>query len=114
MNINDTANQVFTPLICTVANGGTTSNAVSLQGATACKFQTPSTITGTTCSFLGSIDQGQTFKEVHDASGTKVSYTVAADQVHAMARDTFKGFDYIKVVLPTQSQSTIILIKPNL
>lgn len=99
-------------LTATILSGATTSDAVNLSGCTVAIFQTPATITGTSVTFLGSIDKGSTFKEVRAIGGSAIAYTVAADGSYPLDKNLFAGYDQIKIVMATQGADRAILVKP--
>lgn len=92
----------FNPAIpVVIANGGTVSAALQLQGLVLCGIQLPAAFTGTTLTFQASVD-GTTFQPVKStASGTALSYTVAQGTYVAIDPKDFQGINYLKVVSGT-------------
>lgn len=80
----------------TIANGGTVSTAVPLNGGLPVCLQMPAAFTGTSVSFQGSFD-GSAFQAVY-VSGAAYSETVAASKMIVLDSTMFLGFKEIKVV----------------
>ena len=82
----------------TVANDAQLSDAYPLHGTTLVAFETPAAITGTTYTFHGSIDNGQTYVEVRNQLGSAIAFTgVTASGVYPLDPRDFIAFDKIKV-----------------
>ena len=83
----------------TVASGAQLSSAFSLSGCTFVAFETPAAITGTTYSFYGSIDNGQTYVPIYDRNGSLYSFSsVAASRGYPIDNaNIFIGYDKIKI-----------------
>lgn len=88
-------------LAATVANGGTKSAGVDITGFALCGVILPSTLDGTTLSFEVSTDD-TTYYVLRDTAGD-ISLTVAASRAVALDPALFSGFQYVKIVLATQS-----------
>ena len=114
MQASDTTGQVVDELTATILDTETTSDAVRLDACSAIGFQTPSSFTGTTITFLGSLDRGATFKQIRDQLGAVVAYTVAVDGSYPMDANTFAAYDEIKLVASAQTADIAILVKPFL
>jgi hypothetical protein len=82
----------------TIANGATTSPALRVPTETMLGLITPAALTGTSLSFLVSMDNG-TFVPLND-SGTNaaVSVTITPGRAYAFDPILFLGWSYIKFV----------------
>lgn len=113
MQAVQTVDKAVQVLTATIAINGTTSDAVNLYGCTGAAFQMPAAITGTSVTFLGSIDKGVTFKQIRDINSNAITFTVAADGLYPLDKNTFAGIDQIKFVMVSQTGGAIsILVKP--
>jgi len=100
-------------ITATISSGQSISSAVPLYGATAIGFQLPVSFSGTSITFLGSMDKGVTFKEVRDATNTPIAYTVSASGSYELNANTFVPYDQIQLVSnATEGADTEILVKP--
>ena len=82
----------------TIANGQTTSAAIICNGLALVGIQLPTTFTGTTLTFQGSMD-GTTFQTIKSTtSGTSLSYTVAQATYVAIDPTPFQGLKALKLV----------------
>jgi len=81
----------------TIANGGTVSDAIDLEGRGLTAMVMPAAFTGTTITFQGSVD-GVTYQALYNASNSAVSMTVAASRTYLFTPGDFSGIRYLKVV----------------
>lgn len=114
MQASDTTGQIVDEITATIAISTTTSDAVRLYACSAVGFQIPAAFTGTSITFLGSMDRGATFKQVRDQLGAAVTYTVAVDGSYPMDANVFAPYDQIKLVAASQAAARAILVKPFL
>jgi hypothetical protein len=92
-------NTSLEPETVTILSGQTTSDAINLYATTLMIIKTPAALTGTSFTFLGSIDAGSTFVQVRDKFGAALTFTVAVDGAYIVNdAATFAGFDQIKIV----------------
>lgn len=92
----------------TIAGSGTTTSAINTQGLSLVGIQLPAAFTGTSLSFLGSLDCVSYQPVYTTTSGTLLSYTVA--QAHYVVIDPvpFYGLKCVKLVSgSTESGRTI-------
>lgn len=80
-----------------IANGGTTSAAISTSGASLVGIQFPAALTSTVVTFTASSD-GVTFAPLYNSTGL-VSYTVAPSRFMVINAADFYGPLYFKIVL---------------
>jgi hypothetical protein len=77
----------------TIANGATTSSAISVRSYSLFQLLLPAAFTGTTITFTTSGDYAGTYQALYDNTGTAVSLTVAAgrnlDLPSALASSAF-------------------------
>jgi hypothetical protein len=84
--------------VATIASGQTSSAAIPTSGLSLVGIQMPAAFTGTTVTFLGSLD-GTTYQTLKSTtSGTSLSYTVAQGTYVAIDPVPFYGLPYIKIV----------------
>ncbi len=83
----------------TIANGQTTSDALNMGaiGQAAIGLMTPAALTGTTFTFLGSLD-GSTYSAVYDKTGVQYSLTVSTSRYIVLPPADFVGIPYLKVI----------------
>ena len=81
----------------TIANAGTTSNAVDVRGFPFGTISTPGTMTGTVFTFLGSSDNGVTFNPVCDTNGNAVSKTWSTSKGYPFPPE-LAGYTHFKIV----------------
>ncbi len=82
----------------TIASGATKSAAVNVYGTTICAIEIPSTFTGTSISFEGSID-GTNFAPIYDMDGVLVSISgVSASKTFVLNPTIFYAYRSIKIV----------------
>lgn len=100
-------------LTATIAISTTTSDAVILYGTTVVAFETPATLTGTSFTFEGSIDGGDTFKTIKDELNATVTFIVGVDGSYPMDANVFAPYDQIKIVSgSTEAAARSIKMKP--
>jgi len=82
----------------TIPNAGTTSPAVSLNGATLVGIITPAALTGTALTFQASPTLTGTYSPVYATGGTQVSYTVGTSRYIVIPAQDMAGVQFVKVV----------------
>lgn len=84
----------------TIANGATTSDAISLEGYQIVAIQTPSAMTGTSLSFTTPYGDGSTYIAVYDDTNTQVTVTIAtgASRHYELSPAKYVSMDTVKVV----------------
>lgn len=89
----------FLPAVtATIASSGTTSTAVALKGFQLSGVLLPATFTGTSITFLASVD-GVTYVLLKvTAAGTTLSYVVTQNTFAAIDPKDFAGVNYVKIV----------------
>jgi len=95
----------------TILSGQTDSDAIALKGTTPVVVEMPATITGTSMTFKGSIDNGTTYCVINNSVGA-ISYTVAASGSYVLNPAQFVGYDHIKIVMASQGADRTLKIKP--
>lgn len=89
----------FNPNVpASIASGQTTSGAVELKGLMLCGILLPAAFTGTTLTFLVSVDGTNFYTLKTSTSGTTLSYTVAQGTYAALNPQDFYGVNYLKIV----------------
>ena len=93
----------------TVANAGTTSNAVDVQSGLLVGVEIPAGAEGTTLTFEESVDD-VTYSPVRVEAGTAYTLTIAATAaLHRFANPYFfLGAKYLKIVLAAQTGAITI------
>jgi len=71
-------------------------NALDMRGNVLVGLIIPATITSTTITFLGSIDNG-TFTAMYNTAGTALSAAVLASRLIAINPSDFASVDYLKI-----------------
>lgn len=87
--------RAYDVLTATIANGGTTSNALDIRGYTEVGFVLP-TMTGTAITYQVSAD-GTTFGVLYDKTGTAISVTTASSRAFPV-HEAAKAFGFLKLV----------------
>ena len=82
----------------TIAESGTTSQAVDVGEWLIAGIVTPAALTGTALTFTGALEEGGTYRALVDSSGTPISVTVSADDHILIEPQTFAGVSWIKLV----------------
>lgn len=100
----------------TIANGGTTSEAVQLREYVMVGLLLPATLTSTAITFTASNLEGGTYVDVYDSDGNQVSLIVAASRAIGLSgaeADALAPFEWIKVVCGSAegAERTIVLVK---
>lgn len=108
----DSYQQYLAPQTATIAISGVISDAVLLYATTAVGLQTPAALTSTSFTFVGSIDDGSTFKQIRDNFGAAISLVVAVDGCYSLDPATFAPYDQIKIVCSAEAAERLVLIKP--
>lgn len=90
------ANLIFTPV--TIANGGTTTDAVDLEGKTLVGLFTDSTMTGTAITFQTALSTAGTFVNIEDGDGANISKTMSGGEYIKLNPQDFAGCATIKLV----------------
>lgn len=80
----------------TIANGASLSGEVVLNGQTLVAIAMPASWTVATLSFQVSYDGGTTYQEMFDTAGAAISFTVAANQFHAVDPNLWFGVHRLK------------------
>lgn len=115
MEAQNAVDKRVSPIDATIASSGTTSDAVVLYACTASQFQIPSAFTGTSVTFLVSIDNGTSFQTLRDSNGNAISYAVTASGIYSLEKDIFAGIDQFKIVSSTtEAAERVIKVKPFL
>lgn len=78
-----------------IGQGQNLSAAVDMRGYDLVGIEMPDRFTGTTLSFQVADDNGSTFEELTDNTGTAITVTVAAGKMSTVSN--IKGFGSIKV-----------------
>jgi len=82
----------------TIANGATTSTAVTLPAnKRLLGFQTPASLTSTAITFEQSSDDGVTYTPVYNES-TSYSITTSTSRYHRVNEDVFNGCRVVRLV----------------
>lgn len=84
--------------VATIANAGTTSNAIDLGSATVVGMYIPSEFTGTAITFTACTTATGTFQPLKDGAGAAVSKTVAASDYIYLDPTIFAGIAFVKLV----------------
>jgi hypothetical protein len=92
----------------TIANSGTTSGVVALEGLTVLGIAMPGTITGTALTIHGSLTSAGTYGVLRASDGTALAVTVTANGRYYVDPIITAGWPYIKVVMDAQGQSTVV------
>lgn len=82
----------------TVANGGTTTGNINLNGFGMVGVIFPSALTSTSMTFQGSQD-GTTFTALYNTDGNALTATVAASRILLFTPGDFVGINYVRLVL---------------
>lgn len=83
----------------TIANGGTASTVIDLQGLVLVQIIMPAALTGTSITFQSCpTSSGGTFQTLYNSSNTAMSITVAASRSYNIAPVDFAGVRFLKVV----------------
>lgn len=114
MQAKDLVDKDCETLTATIASSGTESSVVNLYGCTAIGFYTPAALTGTSFTFLGSMENDGTNEvTIRDSSNNIVTYTVAVDSGYPLDADIFAPYSTIKIVSnDTEAAARTIKIKP--
>ena len=80
----------------TIANGGTVSTAVSLEGTTLVGIAFPAGLTTGTARFQVSLD-GVTYLPLNDDLGNRVSVPAVASTANSLKPSVFAGWPFVKV-----------------
>lgn len=94
----------------TIANAGTTSGVVDLGASAVLGIEMPATVTGTTLTLHGCSTSGGTFAVLRDTTDTALAVTTASGHRHYIDPLITAGWPFIKVVLASQSQETIVTL----
>ena len=96
----------------TIDNATTTSNAVQVRQYKVFGLQMPATITGTSLKFEVSDNKDDGFVAVFDESGTEIDLTVSASRYIGLdaAALEIAAAEWIRIVMDSQSQQTVILM----
>lgn len=82
----------------TIANGGTISPAVDLNGHGLCGIYLPAAFTGTAITFLASDLLAGTYRTVQDGAGSALTKVVSAGVYVPLDPADFAGIRYLKIV----------------
>lgn len=82
----------------TILNTATASSVVECAGLTFCGVKFPAAFTGTTITFQMCDTIGGTYVPVHNAAGTAISYTIAANRYSAIDPKDFYGINFLKII----------------
>jgi hypothetical protein len=104
------ARTTATTKTATIANTGTTSQAVHLGDTAILGIEMPATVTGTALAIHGCSTSGGTFKAIKDSTGTANAFVVAANEGYWVDPRLTAGFPWIKIVMAAQSQETIVTL----
>ncbi len=87
-------------LTATIAIGVDTSDAVLLYGTTAIGFSIPAAFTGTSVTFLGSMNKGAagSFVTIRDELNNEISYPVTISSGYPLDANIFAPYDQIQIV----------------
>ena len=81
-----------------IANGATTSTAISMDGARIpLAIQLPAALTGTVITFQASVDSGVTYTALYDES-TLYSLTVSTSRWVALKRSVFDAVTLVRLI----------------
>jgi len=81
----------------TIAQSGTTSGAIDLQGLVLCQIILPAAFTGTGITFSSSWDD-VTYQVLYNSSNAALSLTVTQGRNYNLAPQDFAGCRYLKVI----------------
>lgn len=81
-----------------IANGATTSGAVSLEGVTILGIIMPATFTGTALTFQVCDTSGGTYVALYDSTNAAVSVTVGTSRAYYLDPAIFAAWRFVKVV----------------
>lgn len=80
-----------------IANGGTVSGAIDLQGLTLCGVILPSAFTGAAITFQVS-DDNVTYQAAYNTSNNAMTMTVTQARTYMITPTDFAGVRYLKLV----------------
>jgi hypothetical protein len=90
-------NQVFTSYTVTIANGGTASTTIDLQGRGLVAVILPSAFTGSIITFQASPDNN-TFQALYNTANTQLSMSVTQGRTYLLSPSDLVGVRYLKLV----------------
>lgn len=88
----------ITVIEATIVSSGTDSTPINVYGATLAAIEFPATMTSTSITLQGSIDDGDTFKDIYTKNGGQAIYTIAGDRTLAFDPIVTYAFDQIKII----------------
>lgn len=97
MSVKDTMTNAIDTVTASIALSGTTSGLCNLGGLRLFGIMTPGALTGTSLSFLVSVD-GTTFNPLYDANGNLVSVSASAGRFIAFDPTLYAAVPYVQVV----------------
>lgn len=93
----------------TIADSGTTSGVVTLDGFAMGMVMLPSTFDGTSLQFTVCDTYGGTYVGLEDSAGNAVALVVEASKAYALPESLF-GAPYAKLVASSQTGASIITV----
>ena len=110
---NTNANTSYATL--TIASGGTTTDALELQGRTPVQFALPVSVS-TSFSFQVSLDNGATFQQLRNTANAAIAITktAAAGSTHQVGKENFAGVTHVKIVAGAAESGGAISIQVGL
>jgi hypothetical protein len=103
------AGQMMTGLTATIPGTTATTGIINMKGFSLVGVLLPATFTGTTLTFLASVDGIHFVVLKNTTSGTSLSYTVAQNTFAAINPVDFYGVQYLEIVSGSTEGSSRIL-----
>jgi hypothetical protein len=92
----------FLPAVpCAIANSGTVSAAITMNGMSLCGIKLPAAFTGTALTFQVCDTLAGSYVALKKADGSSLSYTVAQGTYVAIDPKDFYGVQFLKIVSGT-------------